>query len=98
MSSCVASVYVRGPGLAGPGRLLAWGHIDGHAGVTDRSVEGGEDERGRKVKKFRRREVQLWTKETKDLDIGWPGTDPPPDTHTHTHTFTLSNCDIQSTC
>lgn len=46
VSSCVASVYVRGPGLAGPGRPLAWGHMDGHGGVTDRSVEGGEDERG----------------------------------------------------
>lgn len=46
MSSCVASADVRGPGLAGPGPPLAWGHVDGHAGVTDRSVEGGERMKG----------------------------------------------------
>lgn len=46
MSSCVAHVYVGGPGLVGPGRPLAWGHMDGHGGVIDRSPEGGEDERG----------------------------------------------------
>lgn len=45
----MACVYVGGPGLVGPGRPLAWGHMDGHGGVIDRSLGGGGgDERGLK--------------------------------------------------